>query len=318
MTDLKTPQARKADPAIPAMLLGPPYVVYRDEDSISLLELGRLLYAERRLIAVILAAMALISLIAAFSATTRMYRAEVLLAPVSTNKNDGMSALISQFGDIAALVDGYVGSTKDRTAESIATLQSRVLASQFIRERNLKPRLFPDKWDTVKQDWRDPAEVPTDLEAYEVFDKRIRTVNVDRRTGLVSLFMEWEDPELAAKWANELVTAVNERRRAEAVHDAQQSIEYLERQLAQTSSVDIRQSLYRLIEAQTKTIALAHARGEYAFKVIDPAVPPELPVPRRRALIVAVGFLLGVVIAVAAALMRRALQRERAALEPPA
>lgn len=313
MTDLKTPQARKADPAVPATLLGPPYVVYRDEDSISLLELGRLLHAERRLIAAIVGAVALISLIAAFSLTTQLYRAEVLLAPVSTNKNDGMSALIGQFGDIAALVDGYVGNTKDSTAESIATLQSRVLASQFIRERHLKPLLFSDQWDKVKQDWRDPAEIPTDLEAYDVFDKRIRTVNVDRRTGLVSLFIEWEDPVLAASWANALVTAVNERRRTEAVHDAQRSIEYLERQLARTSSVDVRQSLYRLIEAQTKTIALAHAREEYAFKIIDPAVPPELPVPRRRALIVAVGLLLGGVIAVAAALMRRALQRERAA-----
>jgi len=314
VTDLKTPQARKAEPAILATLVGPPYVVYRDEDSISLLELGRLVYAERRLIAAVIGALALISLIAAFS-LPRVYRAEALLAPVSSDQNDGLSALISQFGDIAALAESYVRTSKDQTAESIAVLQSRALTNQFIRERNLKPLLFAGKWDPARQQWRNAAEAPTDLEAYETFD-HIRRVNVDRRSGLVSLAMEWRDPALAAAWANALVTAVNERRRAEAIREARQSIVHLERQLAGVSSVEIRQSLYRLIEAQTKTIALAGARSEYAFKVIDPAVPPATPVRPRRVYIVAAGLLFGAVVAAALVLLRHAVRRERAGYEP--
>lgn len=315
MTDLKTPQARKAGTEEPSALVGMPYVFYRDEDSVSLLELARLFYAERRLIAAIVGIFMLASLVPAISAK-QVYRAEVLLAPVTLNKNDGIAALVGQFGDLATLVERYVGSSKDQTAESIATLQSRALAMSFIHEHNLKPRVFEDRWDAEHQKWRDPTQVPTDLEAYEVFDKGIRSVNVERRSGLVLLAIEWNNPELAAAWANTLVTTVNERRRAEAIEEAQQSIKYLEQQLHRTSSVDIRQSLYRLIEAQTKAIALAHAREEYAFKVIDPALPPERPLPRKRLLTVALGFMAGMVVAMGAVLLRRALRREQTSLGP--
>src|SRR5581483_8751601 len=97
--------------------------------------------------------------ITAFTATP-VYRAEVLLAPVSSSKGDGIASLFGQLGDLASLVETYVGSGKDRTAESIATLKSRALAIAFINERNLKPVLFPDRWDPVDQRWRGPRGAP--------------------------------------------------------------------------------------------------------------------------------------------------------------
>lgn len=314
MTDLKTPHARKAGGETPAPLVGVPYVFYRDEDPVSLLELMRLFYAQRRLLAVVIGIALLVSLIPSFL-MTRIYRAEVLLAPVALDQNDGMSALLSQFGDLATLVERYVGGSKDQTVESIATLRSRSLATSFIREQALKPRLFAERWDAATQQWRGIAGPPSDLDAYDVFDRRVRSVSVDRRTGLVTLAMEWGDPQLAAAWANALVKQVNERRRADAVQEAAQSIRYLKQELSKTSSVEIRQAIYRLIEAQTKAIALAQARAEYAFKVIDPAVPPQTPIRPRPLLMTAIGLAIGTVLAIVAVLIRRAWQRSVPALD---
>lgn len=315
MTDLKTPQARQAGADAPSPLVGVPYVFYRDEDSISLLELMRLFYAQRRLIAVVIGIALLVSLIPPFLMTP-VYRAEVLLAPVALDKNEGMSSLLNQFGDLATLVERYVGSSQDQTVESIATLRSRALATAFIQQHQLKPRLFPDRWHAERQQWRNAAHAPSDLDAYEIFDRRVRTVGVDRRSGLVTLAMEWSDPALAAGWANALVREVNERRRAEAVREAAQSIRYLEQELGKTSSVEIRQSIYRLIEAQTKGMALAQARAEYAFKVIDPAVAPQRPIRPRPLLMIAVGLVIGTVLAIVAVLIRRAWQRQGPRLDP--
>ena len=95
--------------------------------------------------------------------------------------------------------------------------------------------------------------------------------------------------------------------------EAEQSTKYLQQQLGRTGSIEIQQSIYRLIESNTKTIALANAREDYAFRIIDPAVTPERRVRPKRLLILAVGTVLGVFTAVGWVLLRRAVERERAA-----
>lgn len=294
----------------PPDLLGAPYALYTADDSINLLDCVRLLYRERRLIAVVVAAVGAISVFAAWSMTP-IYRSEVLLVPVSQDAPENTSTLVSQLGGIAALVGGYIGNPKDRTAESIATLRSRSLAMDFIHAENLKPELFSAKWDRGHQSWRNPVDIPTDLQAYQMFDGQVRAVNIDRRSGLVSLRIEWKDPGLAATWANRLVTAVNQRRRHETIDEAQRSIRYLQQELSRNNSVEVQQSLYRLIETQMKTIALANAREDYAFRVIDPAVPAESPVRPNRLMIVTLGIIFGLLLATAAVFVRRILARER-------
>ena len=64
--------------------------------------------------------------------------------------------------------------------------------------------MFPGKWDAEKKKWKDRNDVPTDWEAFRMFDKNIRLVSVDRKSGLVTLTIDWKDPALAAAWANSL------------------------------------------------------------------------------------------------------------------
>lgn len=310
MTDLKAPQA----PPLEGRVLGAPliYPLYREEESVSLLELASWFYAERWLIAGVVALATLGALALAF-VLPPTYRAEVLLAPAVEERSRDMPPVIGQLGDLAALVGGLPGAGADRTAESIATLRSRSLALDFIREYGLKRELFPQRWDPARDAWRAGAQAPTDLEAYRVFDRDIRHVDVDRRNGLVSLAVEWRDPRLAAAWANDLVAELNARARAAAIEQARRSIEYFERELRRISSVEVRQAVYRLIESQTKTMAVASAREDYAFKVIDPAVVPEEASAPKPLVLVLAGFCLGLVLALAWVLTKRAVRSWRAA-----
>jgi uncharacterized protein involved in exopolysaccharide biosynthesis len=175
----------------------------------------------------------------------------------------------------------------------------------YIKEANLMPILFASKWDAEKKQWKDNSDAPTDWKAFELWDRNIRRVNQDKRTGLVTLIVEWKDPALAAKWANDFIRHVNARLRIEAVEEAEKSIVYLEKQLPTTSSMEVQQAIYRLIETQTKKKMVASTREEYAFMTIDPAVPSERHARPKKLSVVAIGFFLGFLMSVAFVLIRK-------------
>jgi uncharacterized protein involved in exopolysaccharide biosynthesis len=70
--------------------------------------------------------------------------------------------------------------------------------------------------------------------------------------------------------------------------------------------VEVQRSIYNLIESETKTLMLANVRTEFAFTVIDPAVPPERKYRPHRSLYVLFGLFLGFAIGVLAAYWRSA------------
>lgn len=235
-----------------------------------------------------------------------VYRAEVAMVPAGEDKSMGsLAALSSQFGGLTALTGVDASPDLGTDLESIATLKSRKFTTAFFKDKNLLPVLFGDKWDAASGNWKKglfgSAKAPTLWEAYRLFDDEVRDVKRNKKTGLVTLSIEWSDPQQAAQWANELVDRVNAALQARAIDEAQRSIAYLNEQLAKTTVLEVQQAIYRLIEKQVKTIMLANVRGEYAFKVIDPAVVPERKVRPKRALLTLLGgfggLLLGVVVA---------------------
>ncbi|MDH3380085.1 MAG: Wzz/FepE/Etk N-terminal domain-containing protein [Gammaproteobacteria bacterium] len=282
----------------------PPFVVYPPEEPINWSEYWREVIKNRKLIGIVTATSTLIALLIALLSSP-VYRAEVLLAPVTEDKSEGLNAIANQYGDLAALAGIKLGPGKDKTTEYIAALKSRSLSVRFIKDENIKQTLFPKNWDDEGKKWKDSNRIPTDWDAYEIFDKNIRSVNVDVRTGLITLTIDWNDPLLAAKWANRLVNLVNTRLRTEAIEDADKSIEYLEKQLITTSSMEVQQSIYRLIETQTKKKMVASTRVEYAFTVIDPAVPPERKVRPKRLVMIAIGVIGGILISAVVIFIRR-------------
>lgn len=274
-----------------------------------LFDVGRIwrtLLASKTLILIVVAATTIAAVMLAFIMTP-VYRSQILLAPAATEDDKGqLAALIGQYALGTQL--GGLSSGSSNKDQAIAVLQSRQFTEQFIENENLMPVLFSDLWDAQNGKWAgdNPGDVPTMSQAVAKFSDSIRKVHEDGRRNLVTLQIDWTDPELAAEWANKLVARLNDYLRQRDIAQAQRGIEFLNQELEKSSVVELRQGVYRLIESQIEMVMLANVRDEYAFKILDPAVPAEQDqfVRPKRLMIVIVGFMFGLLFGVSVALIR--------------
>ena len=280
----------------------PPY--YLEEEEFNLLDSWRVLVRYKVMILLIVALSTAAAVVIALISPP-VYRAEVLLAPAAKEKGNRMSSIASQFGGMAALAGIQLGGSGGGTEETLATLESRKFIYDFIDDENLMPILFDNIWDEHRGAWdvEDEENIPTSWNGFKKF-KNISSLSRDKKTGMITYIIEWKDPELAARWANMLVDRLNRHQQAEAISEAEKNIAFLKKELAKTSVVDMRQAIYRLIEAQTESIMLASVREEYVLKVIDPAVPPKIKSKPKRKLMVILGFAGGLMFAVFIAFFR--------------
>jgi len=287
----------------------------RNEIEIDFAAIGSRLLAERKLIGWITAAVTILAIVYALLSPS-IYRAQILVMPLS--QSPGPAGLLSgQFSELAAL-NGFslTGSSDANVQRALATLKSRALTESFMKEAGVLQAMFPSMWDAEKKTWKatgwwrsdDKSAGPSLESAYRAFDSGIRNINFDRKTNLTTVTIDWTDPELAAKWANQLVKHVNAHLQAETIHDAERNIEYLKQQLRTNAAVEVQQAIYNLIESQLKNIMVANTREDYAFKVIDPATVPEKRLKPSRRLIVLVGLFLGLMLGAATALARPKLE----------
>ena len=286
--------------------VSPSYAYYTppQEDEINLMDLWKTLVEQKKLFFVITTITTLIALTYALLATP-IYRAEALLAPVSKEKGGQLSALAGQFGGLASLAGINLGGGGGDIEEAIATLKSREFTNKFIEDESLMSVLFEDEWDKARKEWNDIKEQPTLWRAYKKF-KLIRVVTQDKKTGLITLSIDWKEPVLAASWVGKLIKRLNDQLRQEAIMNSEKSIRFLEAEIQKTSVIEIKESIYNLIEAQAKTKMLANTQEEYAFRVLDEAVVPEEKSKPKRTLIVLLGFILGFMISILFVFIRQA------------
>ena len=80
--------------------------------------------------------------------------------------------------------------------------------------------------------WKTNDGEPPDLDKTAKGYSNIVKIGEDRKSGTQVLYLEWDDPVLAAQWANKIVVALNEYLRSKAIVEAQNSIKYLKTELA--------------------------------------------------------------------------------------
>jgi uncharacterized protein involved in exopolysaccharide biosynthesis len=284
----------------------------RTHVDMDLAELMRLLWARRLLLSSIVVVFVGLAVAAGF-VLTPLYRSEALLVPAEVEAT-GMSSLLGNLGELgglAALAGLDFGGNANATAESLAVLRSRSFTEAFLKDLDLMPVLFEDEWDGAAKRWRDADDPPTMADGYKYFDQEIRSVQQDLRTGLVTVRIDWRDPEVSAEWTNALIDRLNAEMRRRAIERTNAAVKYLEQELAKTVIVDTRTAIGRLMESQINQRMLANVTEEYAFRVIDRALPSDDDDPvRPRRLVMAVtaaaaGLLFGVVVVLATRRGRR-------------
>jgi uncharacterized protein involved in exopolysaccharide biosynthesis len=274
------------------------------EEVVDFRALGRRLMARRRLVAAIVAVSTTAFAAAAFIMTP-VYRATAILAPAS-HQSSGRGLLNSALGDlggVAALAGLNISTIDPGTEEALAVLQSRELTEAFVKDWNLMPKLFPGRWDMATNSWKASwwRKTPTLAKGFDYFDRHVRTVTADKKTGLVTLHIVWKDRDEAAAWATELVRRVNDEMRARAIAEADASMAYLDKESQSAQTVTARDAVSRLMETEIRQRMVANVSREYAFRVVDAALPPDKDDPLRpqKAVLTIAGLLIGVLIALA-------------------
>ncbi len=299
------------DPRLLAAMYGQPC----EEEEIDLLEYWRVIWGRKKMILAVSFAAALLAIVISLL-MPNIYKAQVLLTPVGSGKSKGggLSAALGGLGGLASVAGISLGGGGGSTAENLAVLNSREFIWKFVKENKLMPVLFADDWDAKSKKWKkdDPKKQPTLWDAYRMFTKGgLMNVDKNKKTGLVTVSVEWKDPVLAAKWANALVRRLNAYLRRKAIARSEANLTYLNKELARTRVADMRQTLFKLISQEEKKAMLASTQEQFAFRVLDTAVPPDKKAKPKRSLIVILSTFVAGFLAVIVAFIQESVQRRR-------
>ncbi|EOD9424615.1 Wzz/FepE/Etk N-terminal domain-containing protein [Vibrio harveyi] len=288
------------------------------DDEIDLLELFKALWKGKWIIIATTFIFAIGSVLYAMS-LPNIYKADALLAPAESSNGGGLSKMAGQLGGLAALAGVNIGGSETSQTElAVQVMKSRQFVEAFINKHDLLVPLMAAKgWDLTNNKlildeelynpttgkWlREPnglrGSSPTAQEAFEVFNKKVLSISQDKESGLYTVSVKYYSPYAAQQWVNWLIEDINNVMRERTIAETSQNLAYLNTQLQKTAVTDMQSTFYKLIEEQTKSLMLAEVQEEFIFKVVDPAVVPEVKDSPKRALISIVisfvGLLLGV------------------------
>ncbi|WNO09088.1 hypothetical protein [Teredinibacter sp. KSP-S5-2] len=207
-----------------------------------------------------------------------------------------------------------LSNNRTTQAERLATLKSRSFFESYIDSHEVKPLLFPKRWDNEKETWKsrkrgivgiirtyfeeDQRKVsnrePRTFLAVKILKNKFR-VKIEAKTGLIYISSRWKSAEIGEKITNEIINYAN-------IYIANQKRDTLEKQIRQTNLLleksqphSIRRFLNANLTAYQHGLAFNDPEFNPSFKVLIPAYAPEEPTLRfpklRLLLVLIVGFI---------------------------
>lgn len=290
-----------------------------EDDEIDLTELLMVIWRGKWKIVFISLAFAAVAAFYALS-LSNIYRSSVLLMPNTQEQSaGGLGGLASQFGGLASLAGINLGSGgTDKTGYALQVIKSREFLYNFIQQNDLKLEVMavdgwdrgsdtysynPDVYDHNTKQWvRDVSAPyqpePSLHETYEEFLKQNLSVSQDKENGMVTIAIQHFSPHRAQQLVEKLTEALNETIKQQDLEEATRSIEYLEKELKNTTESGMQTMFYQLIEQQQQTLMLTKVRSDYVLKVVDKAIIPEDKFKPKRAFIVILGGIVGGIVSI--------------------
>jgi hypothetical protein len=228
-----------------------------------------------------------------------VFQSGVKVSIVDIEDPGGVAPDDRRASEVITLVEhGFVmGTTHDNYNDVIrGRLASRDFTMRFLDAHNVYRHFYAGQWLSKEQRWKDGFK-PDRGEVFTRFRDEVRTIYRDEETDIITVSMNWIDPAVARDWANQYVASFNEFIRARTMNDVRRKQAYLEEELRRSDVLEIQQSIYRLIEAQTAIAMLASAREEYVLEIIDPAALPYRSFNMSRKKKILIGSVVGALLA---------------------
>ncbi len=203
-----------------------------EEDEIDLYELWQRLKKRGKLIVGIFLAGVILAVVVSL-VMTPVYRSEALLLPVSNQPSLAIAQLASEFL-------GVQGGGGDLSSKIMAILKSRTIKERVVKRLNLVDVLLEEKPEN-----RDPVNVVVGIL------EGIVKVTTDRKTGAITLQVDYKDPELAARIAQAYIEELKKILEEKALTVAKANRIFLEKQLAETEK-ELKEKLKLLASFQKR------------------------------------------------------------------
>ncbi|HBN08153.1 MAG TPA: hypothetical protein DD435_05745 [Cyanobacteria bacterium UBA8530] len=246
------------------------------EDEIDFLEVAGTLWKGRLLIAAFTAAGATLSGLVSLT-MPNVYTATATIMPMDSS-TDRLSSAMSALGALGGLASqagvNLKGSVSDKF---VALLKSRTVTDNVVTRHRLMPVLFADRWDKSRSAWKTPSRTwfsspeaagPTAHDAYRFMKKTIKA-SADPKTGLISINVDFENPQVAADIANDYVIELNAFLQNNSFSSAKRNRDFLQNQVngvlhelgGLANSLKLFQEKNKLVslDAQTEAAVQAYA-----------------------------------------------------------
>lgn len=203
-----------------------------EDDEISLIELATTLGEEKKLIFGLPFLAGIVAIVVSLLLTP-IFTAKTTLLPPQGGGAGGAAAALAQLGGLAGLAGISTGGT---TADTVVSM---------LKSRSTKDEII-DRFKLIE---RYEAEMRQD--AYLELDKRVR-VSSDKKSGLITVEVDDEDPAFAAEMANAYYEVLRSLMTRVAVTEAQQRRVFFEEQFAKAKE-DLGNAEVALKETQERT-----------------------------------------------------------------
>ena len=250
----------------------PDYPPYIEEDEINLLDYFIVLLKHKWLIFGIVFATGVAAVIITLM-LPNIYRSEATIIPRQQEKSATSSAL-SALGALSGMAGELAGLGGGGDVDKFeVVLKSRDLARRVVEKYKLMPELFEEQWDPLKKEWKEnPA--PTIQDAYEMLIGML-TVSRDRKTDVLTVKFDHEDPNFAKIMVDNYLTELSESLREETLKDAAENRRFLQEQIEQTPDPLLKVKISDLLAKEIEKETFARAQKYYSFIVLDPPVAPD-------------------------------------------
>lgn len=210
-----------------------------------------------------------------YAIAERVYVAEVVLQPSvgSDQTSSSLNAVISRLGSVASIA-GLEPSMGAKHDEALAVIQSRGFFEEFCEKTGF-PEALRSRRDVNSIVGRFLSTSVTPGDAYETFHTDVMSVIDDKGRTTLRIRIRWNDPQLAADWANDIVALLNSRMRLAAAADSARNLAFLEKELQGTTLVETRQAIAFLIQRETERRMYANVTQDYGLRILDSAVTPD-------------------------------------------
>lgn len=219
-------------------------------------------------------------------------RMEITAASSSdTQKGGGLSALSS----IAGISLGGEGSPQFRLF--LGSLRSPIAAETIVSDQELLKAIFPREWSQSQGKWVEPPTLVRPLmrvlgwkfaawgppgvnRVYDYLNDELKVIT-DAKSGVVTLEIDTDKPDIGARVLLTLDRAMNERLREHDLEHSTTYIAYLAKRLAEVNVVEYRTALIANLTQEERTRMQASSPLPYASAVLGKPMVSSKPVSPR-------------------------------------